>query len=139
VKLPIARMLGAAIGAIGLALAGCGGGGTVTVTPAGAVQDNFFVTWEIDSLAFGPIDCATAGAATVDLDAVNADTGSRFVFTFPCDAFQGQAGPIDVGNFDVLLNLTDASGGVIDQVNVGTENITQSGTIDLGHVIFRLQ
>src|SRR5581483_3905848 len=33
VKLPIARMLGAAIGAIGLALAGCGGGGTVTVTP----------------------------------------------------------------------------------------------------------
>jgi hypothetical protein len=120
------------------AVAGCGGG-SVTVTPAGAVQDNFFVTWEIDSLAFGPIDCRTAGAATVDLDAVNVDSGRRFVFTFPCDAFQGQAGPIDVGNFDVLLNLTDPSGGVIDQVNVGTENVTQAGTIDLGHVVFRLQ
>ena len=75
-------------------VAGCGsGGGTTVVGPASPppVQDNFFVTWEIDSLAFGPITCATAGASTVDLDAVNADTGARFVFSFPCDAYQGQA------------------------------------------------
>jgi hypothetical protein len=121
-----------------IAFAGCGGGGSVTVGPTGTIEDNFFVTWEIDSTAFGAIACAEAGASDVDMDVVNVDTGNRFVFSFVCDAFQGTSGPVDVGTFDVLLNLVDPSGGVIDQVDVGVQNVTTAGTIDLGHAIFRV-
>ena len=35
-------------------------------------------------------------------------------------------------------SLTDPSGGVITQVDVGTENVSTAGTIDLGHFIFTL-
>jgi len=114
---------------------------TTVVTPSSPppVEDNFFATWEIDSASFGAsIDCASAGAATVDMDIVNTDTGSRFVDSFDCNAYQGTSGPVDVGNFDVLLQLTDPSGGVISQVDVGTENVSTAGTIDLGHFIFTL-
>jgi len=119
---------------------GCGSSTTV-VTPASPppVEDNFFATWEIDSASFGgSIDCASVGAATVDMDIVNSDTGNRFVDTFDCNAYQGTSGPVDVGNFDILLQLTDPSGGVITQVDVGTENVSTAGTIDLGHFIFTL-
>lgn len=120
-------------------VAGCSSHTTV-VTPASPppVEDNFFATWEIHSASVGPLDCFSAGASNVDMDIVNVDTGNRFVDTFPCDAYQGTSGPIDVGNFDVLLNLTDATGGVLSQVEVGTENVSTAGTIDLGHFIFTL-
>lgn len=120
-------------------VAGCSSHTTV-VTPASPppVEDNFFATWEIRSASVGPLDCFSAGASNVDMDIVNVDTGNRFVDTFPCDAYQGTSGPIDVGNFDVLLNLTDATGGVLSQVEVGTENVSTAGTIDLGHFIFTL-
>jgi hypothetical protein len=121
--------------------AGCGSrGGSTVVVPAspGSVEDNFFATWEIESGSFGAIDCSSAGAATVDMDIVNVDTGSRFVDSFDCNDYQGTSGPVDVGNFDVLLNLSDPSGGVISQVDVGTENVSTAGTIDLGHFIFTL-
>ncbi|MGZ3438768.1 MAG: hypothetical protein ACXVDD_04610 [Polyangia bacterium] len=123
-------------------LAGCGssGGGTVVV-PASPppVEDNFFATWEIQSVSVGPLDCFEAGAATVDMDIVNLDSGARFVYAFDCAAYQGTSGPVDVGRFDVLLTLDDGSGGVISQVDVGTENVSTAGTIDLGHFIFTLQ
>ena len=121
--------------------AGCGSSTTV-VTPASPppVQDNFFAIWEIDSASFGgSIDCASAGASTVDMDIVNSDTGSRFVDSFDCNAYQGTSGPVDVGRFDILLQLTDPSGGVITQAEVGTENVSTAGTIDLGHYIFQLR
>ena len=89
--------------------------------------------------SFGAIDCASVGAATVDMDIVNVDTGSRFVDSFNCNAYQGTSGPVDVGNFDVLLDLSDPSGGVISQVNVGAENVSTAGTIDLGHFIFTVR
>lgn len=120
-------------------VAGCGSSTTV-VTPASPppVEDNFFVTWEIQSASFGGIDCASAGAAAVDLDAVNVDTGARFTDSFDCRDYQGTSGPIDVGRFDVLVQLVDASNGVISQTDLGTENVSTAGTIDLGHVIFTL-
>ncbi len=122
-------------------LAGCGGGGGGTVvvpaTPP-PVQDNFFATWEIQSTTLGPIACEQAGATTVDMDIVNIDSGARFVYSFDCRAYQGTSGPVDVGRFDVLLNLTDATGGVLSQIDVGTENVSVAGTIDLGHFIFTL-
>ncbi|MCU1277916.1 MAG: hypothetical protein JWM53_1462 [bacterium] len=120
-------------------IAGCGGGTTVVV-PASPppVQDNFFATWEIQSAAVGPLTCFEAGASTVDMDIVNVDTGSRFIDSFDCAAYQGTSGPVDVGRFDVLLNLSDSAGGVISQVDVGTENVSTAGTIDLGHIIFTL-
>ena len=119
--------------------AGCGSSTTV-VTPASPppVEDNFFVTWEIQSSTVGPLDCVSAGAATVDMDIVNVDTGARFVDSFDCRDYQGTSGPVDVGRFDVLVNLADPSGGVISSVDVGTENVSTAGTIDLGHVIFTL-
>ena len=119
-------------------VAGCGS--TTVVTPASPppVEDNFFVTWEIQSATVGPLDCFSAGASFVDLDIVNVDTGSRFVDSFDCNAYQGTSGPVDVGRFDVLVNLTDASGGVLSQTDLGTENVSTAGTIDLGHVIFTL-
>jgi hypothetical protein len=109
---------------------GCGGG---TV-----VQDSFFATWELRSSTVGPLDCASASATEVDMDLVNLDTQARFISRFRCDAYQGTSGPVDVGNFDVLLNLTDPSGGVLSQAHIGTENVSTAGTIDLGHVIFTL-
>ena len=120
------------------ALVGCGSSTTVTVTPTNAtpVEDNFFVTWEIDSASFGPLECAQAGAATVDMDIVNADTGERFIYSFPCNDFEGTSGPVSVGHFDVLLNLLDGSDGVLSSVDIGTQNLTQAGTLDLGHVVF---
>ncbi len=126
-------------GALALALGGCGNSGTVTVGPSGTIEDNFFVTWEIDSATLGAIDCASVGASGVDMDVVNVDTGRRFLFPFACEAFQGTSGPVDAGAFDVLLNLVDPSGGVIDQVDIGVENVNAAGTLDLGHVIFRLR
>lgn len=121
-------------------IAGCGssGGGGAVVGPATppAVQDNFFATWEVQSAAYGPLACEQVGAATVDMDIVNVDTNARFVYSFDCRDYQGTSGPVDVGRFDVLLNLTDPSGGVLSQVNVGTENVSTAGTIDLGHFIF---
>ena len=126
----------AGIVVVGLAaLAGCGSSST-TVTPSGTIEDNFFVTWEIHSAALGPVDCQTANAPGVDLDAVNLDTGERHIFHFACTAYQGTAGPISVGHFDVLLNLVDPTGGVISQTDIGAENISTAGTIDLGHVVF---
>lgn len=120
-------------------VAGCSSHTTV-VTPASPppVVDNFFATWEIQSASVGPLDCVSAGASFVDMDIVNVDTGSRFVDSFDCNAYQGTSEPVDVGNFDILLDLSDASGGVISQVNVGTENVSTAGTIDLGHFIFTL-
>ena len=120
-------------------VAGCSSHTTV-VTPASPppVEDNFFATWEIQSTSVGPLDCAAAGASFVDMDLVNTDTGARFVDSFACTDYQGTSEPVDVGNFDVLLNLTDAGGGVISQVEVGTENVSTAGTIDLGHFIFTL-
>jgi len=119
-------------------VAGCGS--TTVVTPASPppVEDNFFVTWEIQSATVGPLDCFSAGASFVDLDIVNLDTGSRFVDSFDCNAYQGTSEPVDVGRFDVLVNLTDATGGVLSQTDLGTENVSTAGTIDLGHVIFTL-
>lgn len=135
-----ARLAGALGAAISLAVAGGCGSHTTVVTPASPppVQDNFFATWEIESARFGPLDCIQAGAATVDMDIVNIDTGSRFVDSFDCNAYQGTSEPVDVGRFDVLLNLTDPTGGVISQLDVGAENVSVAGTIDLGHVIFTL-
>jgi hypothetical protein len=124
-----------------LLVAGCGsGGGSVVVGPSSPppVQDNFFATWEIASASFGSISCPEAGASFVDMDIVNVDTGSRFVYTFDCNAYQGTSGPVDVGRFDVLMNLTDAGHGVISSIDVGTENVSTAGTIDLGHFIFTL-
>lgn len=136
------RIAGLVGGVLSLVVAGgCGsGGGSVVVTPAAPppVEDNFFVTWEIDSNTYGPLDCGQAGATTVDLDIVNVDTGARFVDSFDCNAYQGTSEPVDVGDFDVLVNLTDPTGGVISQTDIGTENVSTAGTIDLGHVIFTL-
>jgi hypothetical protein len=115
-------------------LAGCGGGGTTVVT----TRDNFFVTWEIQSGIYGPLDCSQAGAAGVDMDIVNVDTGARFVDSFRCTDYQGTSQLVDVGSFDVLVALVDPRGGVLSQVHIGTENVSVAGTIDLGHVIFTL-
>ncbi len=118
---------------------GCSSSGPVTVAPSSPpVVDNFFATWEIQSTAVGPLVCAQAGATEVDMDIVNLDTGNRFVDSFDCNAYQGTSQPVDVGRFDVLLNLVDPSGGVIAQVDVGTENVSTAGTIDLGHIVFTL-
>ncbi len=103
-----------------------------------ARRGQFFRHLEIQSTSVGPLDCAAAGASFVDMDIVNSDTGARFVDSFDCNAYQGTSEPVDVGTFDVLLNLTDASGGVLSQVEVGTENVSTAGTIDLGHFIFTL-
>ena len=130
-----------AVAVAGIAVAGCGSGSSTTVvTPASPppVVDNFFATWEIDSTSVGPLSCPQAGAAFVDMDIVNVDTNSRFVDSFDCNSYQGTSEPVDVGRFDVLLNLTDASHGVISSVDVGTENVSTAGTIDLGHFIFTL-
>jgi hypothetical protein len=119
-----------------LCAAGCGGG-SVTVTPAGpAIEDNFFATWEIQSQSFGPVSCEEVGVASVDMDIVNVDTNRRFVYSFDCRDYQGTSGPVDVGSFDVLLSLTDFNGVVLSQTDVGTENVSVAGTIDLGHHIF---
>ncbi len=72
------------------------------------------------------------------MDIVNVDTGNRFVDNFDCNAYQGTSQPVDVGRFDVLLNLVDPTGGVISQVDIGVENVSTAGTIDLGHVVFTL-
>jgi hypothetical protein len=120
-----------------LVAAGCGGGGG-SVGPSSAGADSFFVTWEIHSVTFGPIDCASAGATEVDLDMVNADSGVRFVDRFACEDYQGRSGPVDVGRFDVLVILADPTGAALSQVDVGTENVSAAGTLDLGHVIFQV-
>lgn len=122
-------------------LAGCGSrGGTVVVGPSSPppVQDNFFATWELSSAYYGPLSCPQAGATFVDMDIVNVDTGGRFVYSFDCNVYQGTSGPIDVGRFDVLLNLSDRGHGVISSINIGSENVSTAGTIDLGHFIFTL-
>ncbi len=132
-------LLGSIVSVVMIAGCGSSGGGTVVVPNAPPpVQDNFFATWEIQSAAYGPLACEQAGAATVDMDLVNVDSGARFVYSFDCRDYQGTSGPVDVGRFDVLLNLSDPSGGVLSQVNVGTENVSTAGTIDLGHFIFTL-
>lgn len=129
-----------ALALVAVGLCGCGSSSTVAVAPSGGppIEDNFFVTWELESGAFGPIDCASANAATVDMDIVNADSGERFIYSFPCDDYQGTSGMVSVGTFDVLVNLSDPGGGVISQVDIGTENLSTAGTIDLGHVVFQL-
>jgi hypothetical protein len=118
-------------------LAGCGNHETVVATGT-PIADSFFATWEIHSASVGPLDCASAGASEVDMDIVNVDSGARFVDRFNCSDYQGTSQPVDVGNFDILLNLTDPTGGVLAQAHVGTENVSTAGTIDLGHVIFTL-
>ncbi len=118
-----------------LVAAGCGG--HAADAPPG--QAKLFVSWEIDSRAFGALDCAGAGAATVALDAIDVDSGARVVSTFTCDAFQGTSRPVDVARFQLFLELADASGAVIDQVDLGVADLGDADTMDLGHVIFRLQ
>jgi hypothetical protein len=122
------------------ALAGCDSPSTVTVTPstATAIEDNFFVTWEIQSLRLGAFDCAQAGAATVDMDLVNADSGERFIYRFPCSDFAATSGPVTMGHFDVLLTLLDGGDRVLSSVDIGTQNLTRAGTLDLGHIVFQL-
>jgi hypothetical protein len=127
-----------AVGALVL-LAGCHEPTEVTVNPnAPPVRDSFFATWEIQSTTAGPLTCAEANAPTVDMDIVNIDSGARFIDSFSCDVYQGTSQLVDVGHFDVLLSLTDPTGAVLSQINVGAENVTVAGTIDLGHFIFQL-
>jgi hypothetical protein len=121
-------------------LAGCGPP-TVVVGPSSnpPPQDNFFATWEISSSFYGSVSCPSVGASFVDMDLVNVDTGRRFLYSFDCNAYQGTSGPVDVGRFDVLLNLSDAGHGVISSIDVGTSNASVAGTIDLGHFVFTVQ
>jgi hypothetical protein len=115
--------------------AGCGDT-TVVVPTATPVTDNFFVTWEIDSLAGGRVACETVGAVSVDMDIVNIESGARFLDSFDCRAYTGASRPVDVGTFDVLLSLVDFTGAVLSQTDIGAQNVTTAGSIDLGHHIF---
>src|SRR5579859_2687032 len=112
-------------------------GSTTVVTPA-AVEDRLFATWEISSAAFGPVACATVGATSVTMDLVNVSSGERFIETFDCGDYQGTSAPLSVGSYDVLIDLEDAGGATLSQVDLGTDNISTAGTIDLGHVVFRV-
>ena len=116
--------------AAAIALAGCH---STTV-----VEDNFFATWEIDSVSVGAVTCEEVGAVTVDMDVLNTDTGERQIFTFACNAYQGTSGEIGVGTFDVIMSLNDGAGASLSQTRVGTENLSVAGTIDLGHHIFQV-
>jgi hypothetical protein len=110
--------------------------GTVTVTPTATIVNNFFVTWEIDSASVGAVDCGSVGATFVTVDTVNLDTNERVVFSLPCGDFQGNAGPIGVGRFDVVVSLITPSGSVLSRVDLGAQTISEAGTFDLGHVAF---
>jgi hypothetical protein len=125
-----------AVGLVGAI--GCGSSSPVTVVATATPQDNFFLTWEIDSLRFGTVDCASVGAATVVLDLENIDSGQSFITAFDCNAFEGTSAPVDVGRFSVLVSLSDSAGDVIDQIHLTTQNVTVAGTVDLGHVVFQV-
>ena len=94
-----------------------------------------FATWEITS-SRGTVDCASAGATTVAMDVVDVASGARFVDAFPCAMHQGTSRSLRAGAWDVLIDLDDARGETVSQVDLATENV--SGNFDLGHVVFRL-
>jgi hypothetical protein len=111
-----------------LACAGCDGN-----RPADG--DHLFATWEIAS-SRGTVDCAGAGATTVAMDVVDVSSGARVIDVFPCATHQGTSRSLRAGAWDVLIDLDDARGATVSQVDLATENIT--GSVDLGHVVFRL-
>lgn len=121
-----------------LGLAGCDDDEVLVVTPVGAAVDNLFITWEIQSLTIGPAACETVGAERVDMAVFNIDTGLEQVFSFPCVDYQGLSGDIGIGRFNVGLSLVDLTGRLLSAVDVGVANLTVSGTLDLGHVIFQV-
>jgi hypothetical protein len=112
-----------------LLLACCNGN---VATRAG---DRLIATWEITS-SRGTVDCAGAGATTVAMDVVDVESGARFIDTFPCATHQGTSRSLSAGAWDVLIDLDDARGTTVSQVDLATQNV--SGTVDLGHVVFRL-
>ena len=73
----------------------------------GAGQDNFFVTWEIQSQALGR-STASRRARRRSTWTSSTSTPAPLRDSFDCGAYQGTSGPVDVGNFDVLFNLTDS-------------------------------
>jgi hypothetical protein len=108
------------------------------VTPAGVPGEGFFLTWQVTSFSLGAVSCEQVGASTVTLDMVNLDTGSRFLFTFACNQFQGTTSPVDIGNFDILIRLNDVGNLPLSEVSVAASNIGVAGIIDLGNIVFQV-
>src|SRR5262245_10951370 len=122
---------------VSLGIPACNDNNEVVAT--GVAGNDFFITWQITSSSQNNavVSCAQAGATRVTMHVVKTDTGVATDSAFNCDDHQGLSGQLAPGgNYDVTINLVNAAGLVISTQSRNNQNITISGTVDLGLITF---
>ena len=98
----------------------------------------FFVTWTIEQEG-SPLDCDDIGAATVEVEATLTSEGASTTDVLPCVYGGWQTRALDPGEYDVVVSLLDADGGVLGTTpTIPAELTADSALVALPDVTFEV-
>jgi hypothetical protein len=99
--------------------------------PGGTQIQYIALSWSLQQFSTGaPLDCASAGAATVELDV------GQQKFSFPCSAGQGVSAPLAPGTYPVSMQVLDAQQKQLSVTNTENVSISPDWAVEIGNVIF---
>jgi hypothetical protein len=135
---------------LALAALSLGGAGCVVVehhdVKAGDPLDaRLYLTWEMnDSKTSVRLDCQSAGADTVRVNATNAGTNKVYSDLFDCKAGAGRTYSLTAGDYYINVDLLSCGADsscrspfvVSSASTVGPYGVWSDGELDLGHFVF---
>ncbi len=98
----------------------------------------FIASWGLKYVGGGSVTCTNADTPTVELTMTNRRSGTRYVDSWPCDAYAGQSRTLPGGTYDVDLALKDSTDTVVSHVE-DTFDLYHRGLTDLPPVDFGIQ
>ena len=129
--------VGGSGGAGGAGGTGATGGSTGSCTRD--INSDFQVAWTIEDPSGAPSSCAAAGAATMDLDALNLGSNASFHSSFACGQGAGSTCALPPGQYSFAMRLRDVQGTqLLEAVFPEILSITSGRTNDLGIVPFEV-
>jgi hypothetical protein len=101
------------------------------VEPGGTQIQYIAFSWTLQQFSTGgPLDCASAAAATVELDV------GQQKFSFPCSAGQGVSAPLAPGTYPVSMQVLDAQQNQLSVTNTANVTISPDWAVEIGNVVF---
>ncbi len=116
-----------------VALAGCGGGPSITDPPP-AGTGTFDLQWQVQ-VGGVPSSCAAVGATEVEIITTGAATGER-VQRFSCQSGSATTQPLPVGQYTTLISLLDAGASSLQTLPMETNTIRDGDSTDIGFFFF---
>lgn len=131
----------------------CAGSGCVvssadTVEAGDVLDAHFLLTWTTNDVRTGTeVDCYSAGADTVRVEAHNLSTDVVLADLFDCDAGTGETGALTAGDYTVSVELVACGGDsdcegaapVSSLSNRGQYGVWADEDYDLGHFVFLIE